>query len=149
MLDFQVVFWWLKGEKKLHADSFLILISYWNLALKFIYSEKATKFCEIFTLLLSYVVPVKSKGKIFQNFVAFSGYMNFNTALLSQRTWLWRPDKNYLFTPHLYTAESVQTPAHFFIHELSWSRLLHICIHEEYSFRLLQLFISFGRLKIQ
>ena len=29
--------------------------------LKFIYSEKATKFCEIFTLLLSYVVPVKSK----------------------------------------------------------------------------------------
>ena len=29
--------------------------------LKFIYSEKATKFCEISTLLLSYVVPVKSK----------------------------------------------------------------------------------------
>ena len=33
--------------------------------LKFIYSEKAKKFCEIFTLLLSYVVPVKSKVKIF------------------------------------------------------------------------------------
>ena len=32
--------------------------------LKFIYSEKATKFCEIFTLLLSYVAPVKSKMKI-------------------------------------------------------------------------------------
>ena len=47
--------------------------------LKFIYSEKATKFCEIFTLLLSYnVVPVKSKVKILQNFVAFSEYMNFN-----------------------------------------------------------------------
>ena len=44
---------------------------------KFIYSEKATKFCEIFTLLLSYVVSVKSKVKIFQNFVAFSEYMNF------------------------------------------------------------------------
>ena len=42
------------------------------LILKFIYSEKATKFCEIFTLLLSYVVPVKSKVKISQNFVAFS-----------------------------------------------------------------------------
>ena len=93
----------------------------------FIYSEKATKFCEIFPLLLSYVrsataikaskaqalpkfwvavnpistrgadyahhstmglvwlkfaaallyvVPVKSKGKISQNFVAFSEYMN-------------------------------------------------------------------------
>ena len=44
---------------------------------KFIYSEKATKFCEIFPLLLSYGVPVKSKGKISQNFVAFSEYMNF------------------------------------------------------------------------
>ena len=46
--------------------------------LKFIYSEKATQFSEISTLLLSYVVPVKSKLKISQNFVAFSEYMNFN-----------------------------------------------------------------------
>ena len=45
--------------------------------LKSIYSEKATTFCEIFTLLLSYVVPDKSKVKILQNFVAFSEYMNF------------------------------------------------------------------------
>ena len=45
--------------------------------LKFIYSEKATKFCEISTLLLSYVVPVKSKVEISQNFVTFSEYMNF------------------------------------------------------------------------
>ena len=45
--------------------------------IKFIYSEKATKFCKIFTLLLSYVVPVKSKMKISQNYVAFSEYMNF------------------------------------------------------------------------
>ena len=45
--------------------------------IKFIYSEKATKFCEIFALLLSYVVPVKSKVKISQNFLAFSEYMNF------------------------------------------------------------------------
>ena len=49
--------------------------------LKFIYSEKATKFCEIFTLLLSYVVPVKSKVKISQTFVAFSEYMNFKNYL--------------------------------------------------------------------
>ena len=42
------------------------------------YSKKATKFYEISTLLLSYVVPVKSKVKISQNFVAFSKYMNFN-----------------------------------------------------------------------
>ena len=47
-------------------------------SLKFIYSEKATKFCEISTLLLSNVVPVKSKVAISQNFVAFSEYMNIN-----------------------------------------------------------------------
>ena len=47
-------------------------------ALKLIYSEKVTKFCKIFTLLMSYVVPVKSKVKISQNFVAFSEYMNFS-----------------------------------------------------------------------
>ena len=46
--------------------------------LKFIYSEKATKFCEISTLIWSYVVPVKSKVEISQNFVAFSEHMNFN-----------------------------------------------------------------------
>ena len=46
--------------------------------LKFIYSEKATKFCEIFPLLLTAVHTVKSKGKISQNFAAFSEYMNFN-----------------------------------------------------------------------
>ena len=46
-------------------------------AVKFIYSEKATKLCEIFTLLLSYVVPVKIEVKISQNYLAFSEYMNF------------------------------------------------------------------------
>ena len=46
--------------------------------LKFIYSEKVTKFCETFPLLLTTVHTVESKGKISQNFVAFSEYMNFN-----------------------------------------------------------------------
>ena len=45
--------------------------------LKFIYSEKATKFCEIFPLHLTVCTVVKSKGKILQNVVAFSEYMNF------------------------------------------------------------------------
>ena len=49
---------------------------------KFIYSEKDRKFCEISTLLLSYVVPVKSKVEISQNLVAFSEYMNFNLLLI-------------------------------------------------------------------
>ena len=39
--------------------------------LQFIYSEKATKFCEILTLLLTVCTVVKSKVKISQNFVAF------------------------------------------------------------------------------
>ena len=52
---------------------------------KFIYSEKATKFREIFTLLLSYGVLVTFDFSIYSqkynedlaNFVAFSEYMNF------------------------------------------------------------------------
>ena len=55
------------------------------LELKFIYSEKATKFCEISTLLLSYVVPVKSKVKISQNFVAFSEYELYKKHAISER----------------------------------------------------------------
>ena len=49
--------------------------------LKFIYSEKATKFCEIFTLLLTGTTQDKSKVKISQNFVTFSEYMNFTNVL--------------------------------------------------------------------
>ena len=48
---------------------------------KFIYSEKATQFCEISTVDLSYVVPVKSTLEISQNFVAFSECMNFNVKI--------------------------------------------------------------------
>ena len=54
----------------------------WQAArLKFIYSEKVTKFCDNSTLLLSYVEPVKNKVKILQKFLAFSEYMNFNREL--------------------------------------------------------------------
>ena len=52
-----------------------ILSTPWRLKINITYSEKATKFCKISTLLLSYVVPVKSKVKISQNFAAFSEYM--------------------------------------------------------------------------
>ena len=40
--------------------------------------EKATKFCEISTEDLSYVVKIKSTVEISQNLVAFSECMNFN-----------------------------------------------------------------------
>ena len=46
--------------------------------IKFIYSEKATKFCEISNVNSSYVVPVKSTVEISKKIVAFSEYMNFN-----------------------------------------------------------------------
>ena len=52
---------------------------------KSIYSEKATKFCEIFPLLLTTVHTVKSEGKISQNFVGFSEYMNFVVQTLKER----------------------------------------------------------------
>ena len=48
---------------------------------KFVYSEKATKLCQISTLL--------SKVEIWQNFVAFSEYMNFR--IVSWVSWnIWR-----------------------------------------------------------
>ena len=58
--------------------------------IKFIYSEKATKFREIFTLLLTVCTVVKSKVKISQNFVAFSEYMNFTNTLPRS---FWREEK--------------------------------------------------------
>ena len=47
--------------------------------IKFIYSEKAKKICEISDLLLSVCTVDKSKVEISRNFVAFSEYTNFNT----------------------------------------------------------------------
>ena len=55
----------------------LILVPWCQDKVKFIYSEKASKCCEIFTLHLPKVHTVKSKVKISQTFVAFSEYMNF------------------------------------------------------------------------
>ena len=55
------------------------------LCLKFIYSEKATKFFEIFTLLLTVCSVVNSKVKISQYFMAFSEYMNFNANIVGQK----------------------------------------------------------------
>ena len=43
-------------------------VSVSKLGLKFIYSEKATKFCEISANYLSYVLPVKWLVEILQNF---------------------------------------------------------------------------------
>ena len=67
-----------------------------QIALKFIYSEKATKFCEIVPLLLTVCTVVKIKGKISQNFVAFSEYMNFTYLLVESKNF--RMIGNFVFT---------------------------------------------------
>ena len=61
-----------------YSSSWIKYPRYAHIEVKFIYSEKAKKFCEISTVDLSYVVTVKSTMEILQNFVAFSEYMNFN-----------------------------------------------------------------------
>ena len=58
--------------------------------LKFIYSEKATKFLEISTLLLTGTTQGKSKVEISRNFVAFSDNMNFTMEVLG-----YEPFKKY------------------------------------------------------
>ena len=55
----------------------LWIVGIYYTSIKFIYSEKATKFCEIPTLLFTDTTYNKSKVEILQNFVAFSEYMNF------------------------------------------------------------------------
>ena len=65
--------------------------------IKFIYSEKATKFCEISTLLLTVCTVVKSKVEISQNVVAFSEYMNFNCS----STYLCKP-RNQAYICHIW-----------------------------------------------
>ena len=58
----------------IESDDFYEAVQQEEFQVKFIYSEKVTKFCTISTLLMSYVVPVISKVEISQNFVAFSEY---------------------------------------------------------------------------
>ena len=64
-----------RAYKKVLYQLFLVYELVWMI--KFVYSEKATKFCEISTLLLSTVHTDKSKVEISKNFVAFSEYTNF------------------------------------------------------------------------
>ena len=80
-------------SKNLFRDYF-----YHNNIIKFVYSEKATKFCEIFTLLLTTVHTVKSNVKVLQNFVAFSEYRNFKIWFnlpLNGRWYVWNWDCSY------------------------------------------------------
>ena len=66
---------WLLNKN--HHDNKIFLNNWIFVKFIIIYSKKATKFCKISNLLLSFVVPVKSRVEISQNFAAFSEYMNF------------------------------------------------------------------------
>ena len=69
---------------------FLVHLHFWGMEKwSKVHSKKATKFCEISTVDLSYVVPVQSTVEISQNFVAFSEYMNFKGGLISEIFSLW------------------------------------------------------------
>ena len=62
-----------------HKVHYRLDLNFWlGIQIKVVYFEKAIKFCEISTLLLSTVHTDKSQVEILQNFVAFS--MNFNRA---------------------------------------------------------------------
>ena len=65
------------------------ILKFSNSNLKFIYSEKATKFCEIFTLLLTGKTKDKRKVKISQNYLAFSEHMKFKRFRSSAYTIFW------------------------------------------------------------
>ena len=68
----------LKKEGGVKNDDFCFL------SVKFIYFEKATKFCKIYTNYLFYVPSVKKLVKISQYFVAFSEYMNLTVVIFTQ-----------------------------------------------------------------
>ena len=88
------------------------------LLLKFIYSEKATKLCEIFTLLLTVFTVVKSKVKISQNCVAFSEHLYelYNSLkkiscfenLINSRLVLNNSKKKILLQSHWFKSEQIQ-----------------------------------------
>ena len=69
------------NESSFNVTKNLGIITGTLLPLKFIYSEKATKFCEVFPLLLSVCNVDKTKVEIPQNFVALSEYTNFTVQI--------------------------------------------------------------------
>ena len=83
--------------------------------LKFIYSEKATNFCKISSVHLSYVVTVKSTVEISQNFVAFSEYMNLTDFCISKngmlfisgQIWNTQPDLRWTLTHNIPFSSSI------------------------------------------
>ena len=65
-------------QKCLLSRTKVLLIEYCGrLSIKFIYSEKATNFCKISTVHLTYIETVTSMVDILQNFVALSEFINF------------------------------------------------------------------------
>ena len=79
---------------QLHYYEILFLKFFILAIVKFIYSEKATRFSKISTVDLSYVKTVKSKVEISQIFAAFSECMNFILKLCCKHACSFRKDFN-------------------------------------------------------
>ena len=77
LVPLYVMFMQLSCRMQMYIDVVSMQSQAPSLLVKFIYSEKATQFCENFTLLLATVHTVKRKVKISQNFLAFSEYLKF------------------------------------------------------------------------
>ena len=91
--------------------------------LKFIYSEKATKFCEVFTLLGT----KQDKSEDFaKNFVAFSEYMNFNFKSLER----WLIYFYFFSKPNFCTAfcTSISRPLVWTDHFNNWPTFLVVIV---------------------
>ena len=76
-LNFGSVYWMQVGHFERRSVIHIPTGIRYSKCIKFIYSEKARKFCKISTLLLTVCTVDKSKVEISRNFVAFSEYMNF------------------------------------------------------------------------
>ena len=100
---------------------------------KLIFSEKATKFSEIFKLLLTGTTQDKSKVKISQNFVDFSEYMNYNYQKARQIR-----SSNCIFRNLYYVCTDTYECS-------TWSYSL--CMHSQYYNHLKICSVSFTRTK--
>ena len=91
-----------------------------KILVKLIFSDKTTKFCEIFTVLFSYAVPVKSKVKILKNSSTLS--FIFSTYFHKEHTMLY-------VIAHLKLYNSVDVITH--LKSIPLSHTIKIsCIHD-------------------
>ena len=96
--------------------------------LKFIYCEKATKFCKILNILLTGTTWDKSMVEILQNFMTFTEYMNLKDSrciwwILWTPSALYRMKTEYTYSSHYVASTNAASTYTFLIWALELSRL--------------------------